>query len=1139
MPADIIPTLKLPQNIKETINWGTFTGCADALNIANAAHYANNLLVVLCCDTQMALRLEREIPFFMRDELPVMYFPDWEVLPYDIFSPLAETTSERLRILYALQSLKKGVLILTSSTALQRLAPSKQVLAECFSLNMGDTLSIDSSRIGFEKLGYHNVSNVHEHGEYSVRGSILDLFPMGSKDPYRIELFDNEVESIRTFDTESQRSKDKVNQIQMFPAREFPLNKESIELFRKQFREHFPNTATSNSFYQNVSKNILPGGVENYLPLFVESTECFFDFLSDATLVLHGDVAASCEHYLGEVNTRYEQRKSDIDRPPLAPETLFLNAQEFNQWLNKFPTVATDHKPQTDESTALIDKQKPHDEQPLFNILNAAKHRTLFVAESAGHREAMLLQLNKINVRPKTIESWKAFLESSESPFITVAPIDEGIALEHISLITENQLLGAKVQQRRRRRKSANRELESIINSLAELEIGAPVVHVEHGVGRYIGLKHLVINDIETEFLTLEYANNDKLYVPVSSLELIGRFMGTSAENAPLHRLGSGQWEKARKKALNRARDVAAELLDIHARRAARSGIPLNIESDEYEKFSDTFPFEETPDQENAIEQTLHDQSLAKPMDRVICGDVGFGKTEVAMRAAFTAVENNFQVALLIPTTLLAQQHYQNFSDRFADWPVRVEVLSRFVSNKKQQQIIQDCAEGKVDILIGTHKLLQKSVKYKNLGLVIIDEEQRFGVRHKEYFKSLRSEVDLLTLTATPIPRTLNQAMSGLRDISIIATPPPNRHAIETFVSEWNDGLVQEACQREIRRGGQVFFLHNDIEGMDRIVRELQSLIPEARIQKAHGQMRESELEQIMFDFYHQRFNVLVSTTIIENGIDLPSANTILINRADKLGLSQLHQLRGRVGRSHHRAYAYMLVPPEGLMTNDAKKRIEAIQSSADLGAGFSLSTHDMEIRGAGELLGDSQSGEIQEIGFTMYTELLERSVEALKSGKQPELENIIDTGPEIDLHTSTLIPEDYLPDTHARLVLYKRISGAESNELLRDLQVEMIDRFGLLPDATKHLFACSEIKLLASEIGASKVELGQSKGRLQFSNEPNIDSAKIIELIQTQPQIFQLDGPQKLRFTKKLDTIEEKAEFILELLQFLQVKTS
>ncbi|TAN47511.1 MAG: transcription-repair coupling factor [Methylococcaceae bacterium] len=773
--------------------------------------------------------------------------------------------------------------------------------------------------------------------------------------------------------------------------------------------------------------------------------------------------------------------------------------------------------------------------EALQRFLDQHAGRVLFVAETAGHREALLNNLAKYGLKPKVADSWRQFLSIEHKLCIVVAPMDQGVLLDQpaIAIITETQLSGDKVRQRRRRRRSAERQLENIFRNLEELEIGSPVVHRDHGVGRYLGLQTLEIGGNPGEYLTLEYANQDKIYVPVSSLHLVGRYSGASPETAPLHKLGSDQWEKAKRRALEKIRDVAAELLDIQARRAARARPTYASLGNEYTAFSATFPFEETPDQENAIRDVLADLTSPRPMDRVVCGDVGFGKTEVAMRAAFVAALCGKQVAVLVPTTLLAQQHYQNFRDRFADWPLHIEVLSRFVAAKQQTQILQQVADGKVDILIGTHTLLQKGVEYHNLGLVIIDEEHRFGVRQKEHFKKLRSELDLLTLTATPIPRTLNMALSGLRDISIIASPPANRHPIKTFVSEWNDVLIQEACLREIRRGGQIYFLHNKIETMEKTAESLGKLVPDARIRFAHGQMPERELEQLMLDFYHQRFNLLLCTTIIESGIDVPSANTIIIERADLLGLAQLHQLRGRVGRSHHRAYAYLLTAPPALLTSDATKRLEAIEASGELGAGFMLSSHDLEIRGAGELLGEGQSGNMEEIGFSLYTELLERAVNAIKSGKQPELIDApLESGPEIDLQCPALIPDDYLPDVHVRLVLYKRIAGAANDEELRALQVEMIDRFGLLPAQSKNLFAIAELKLAASKLGIRKIEAGPSGGRILFNAEPDIDPLKIIQLIQTQPKAYKLDGPEKLRFFAPLADGAARLAFIGELLE-------
>ena len=777
----------------------------------------------------------------------------------------------------------------------------------------------------------------------------------------------------------------------------------------------------------------------------------------------------------------------------------------------------------------------------LHEFVKSYRGKILFVAESAGRREALIDRLRQFKIPVKPVDNWQSFLSNDISLAITVAPMDHGLWLQEppLAIITENLLSGEKVQQRRRRRRSASRELENIVNNLNELTIGSPVVHQEHGVGRYLGLHTINVGGIPAEFLALEYAKGDKLYVPVSSLHVIGRYTGVSPENAPLHKLGGDQWTKAKKKAIARIRDVAAELLEIQAKRAVHKGHAFSILDADYVTFADAFPFEETPDQQTAIEAILEDMANPQPMDRVVCGDVGFGKTEVAMRAAFIAVQSGKQVAVLVPTTLLAQQHYQNFRDRFADWPVRVEVMSRFVTPKQQKEISADLEQGKVDIVIGTHKLLSKDLRYKALGLVIIDEEHRFGVTQKEHFKKLRHTLDMLTLTATPIPRTLNMALSGLRDISIIASPPPNRHAIKTFISEWVDAQIKEACQRELKRGGQLFFLHNDVKSMGKMADDLGKLVPEARIAIAHGQMAERELEHIMMDFYHQRFNLLLCSTIIESGIDIPSANTIIINRADKLGLAQLHQLRGRVGRSHHRAYAYFIVPPKALMSSDAVKRLEAVEKSGDLGAGFMLSSHDMEIRGAGELLGDEQSGQIQEIGFTLYTELLERAVNALKSGKVPELDAPMDNGPEVDLQAAALIPEDYLPDIHARLVLYKRIANTETKDDLRELQIEMIDRFGLLPDAAKTLFAVTELKQEAAKLGVKKIDANQGGGRIIFGEKPVLNTEVLIELIQKEAQCYKFDGADKLRIIKPFNDTEQKLEFIGGLLTKLTPKTA
>ncbi|MGD8885206.1 MAG: transcription-repair coupling factor, partial [Gammaproteobacteria bacterium] len=973
-------------------------------------------------------------------------------------------------------------------------------------------------------------------------------FPMGSRVPYRIELFDDEIETIRTFDAENQRSVKKVEQVQLLPAREFPLTQHSIAHFRQSFRAAFEGDPNKSTIYRDISNGMAPPGIEYYLPLFFEHTATVFDYLPDnSILCLVNDAKQATDNFWNEVQERYEQRRYDNQRPILPPSEVFLRSNELFEHFGRYPRIDIQSFKREDQADAYnfdtatlpaitVDARAAQPAQKLVDFVTEFDGKILFAAESTGRRETLveLLQNNGIRVNPT--DSWQSFVAGRDSAAITIAPLEKGLLLEDgsIAVIAEPQIFGEQVLQQRRRRKAKQRDPDLIIKNLVELEEGSPVVHEDHGVGRYLGLQKISAGGVEQEFLTLQYADNDKLYVPVASLHLISRYTGASPEAAPLHKLGSSQWEKAKRKARERVRDVAAELLDIYARREARQGVRYKIEKDPYQAFVSAFPFEETPDQVDAIQGVISDLQSDQPMDRLVCGDVGFGKTEVAMRAAFIAVENGKQVAMLVPTTLLAQQHYENFKDRFADWPVHIESLSRFRTNKDQEKVVKGLKDGTIDIVIGTHKLIQENIKYKQLGLVIIDEEHRFGVRQKERFKALRSEVDLLTLTATPIPRTLNMSLSGMRDLSIIATAPARRLAIKTFVNQWNDVTIQEACRREMRRGGQVFFLHNQVETIDKTARQIQELLPDASVEIAHGQMRERELERVMADFYHQRFNILVCTTIIETGIDVPNANTIVINRADRFGLAQLYQLRGRVGRSHHQAYAYLLVPPRNAMTADAVKRLEAIESMEDLGTGFTLATHDLEIRGSGELLGEEQSGQMQEIGFTMYMELLERAVKALKSGQQPELEKPLDHGAEVDLSTPALIPDDYLADIHTRLIMYKRIANAENEEGLRELQVEMIDRFGLLPDAAKNLFAVTGFKLKATPLGIRKIEVGAEGGRIIFNEQPDIDPMTVINLIQKQPNIYKMDGTNKLRINTPLPDLESRTKFLDQLLQQL-----
>ncbi|MCK4492651.1 MAG: transcription-repair coupling factor [Methylococcales bacterium] len=1140
----------IPRKAKYPLSWRGLEGCADALALAAAIKKEKCLFVVVTEDTHAALRLEQELAFFLENDQPILQFPDWETLPYDVFSPLPEIISERLKTLALLSQTKRGVVILSLATLMHRLAPREHVLAHSFVLALGGDFNLALNCLKLENVGYQRVSNVYQHAEFAVRGSIIDLFPMGSQQPYRIELLDDEIASIRTFDIETQMSLKKVDKIQLLPAREFPVTDESITLFRQQFRQHFQKTSTENTLYIDVSKGIMPSGIEYYLPLFVQQTESFFDYLADSTVfVLPNNFEKLANDFYNEALLRFEQRKYDLERPLLEPQQLFLEADEFLNKTETFKRVILGKLASEDAIETIhfdgkilpvltIDSRAKQAAEKLQTFIQNFSGKILIIAETAGHREALLERLKTEKINCKQVQTWSQFLDNDATVVMLVAPLFSGFFLENpaIAIIPENALSGEKVRQRKRR-KSAVKELENIVNNLNELSIGDPVVHREHGVGRYLGLQSLNVGGIEAEFLSLKYAKGDKIYVPVTALNLIGRYTGMSAEMAPLHKLGSDQWSKAKQKALTKVRDVAAELLDIHAQRALKTGHAFAYDDNEYETFAQGFPFEETPDQQTAIDQILDNMRKDKPMDRVVCGDVGFGKTEVAMRAAFIAVQGGKQVAVLVPTTLLAQQHFQNFRDRFADWPIRVEVASRFVTPKQQKIINADLAAGKVDIIIGTHKLLSKSIQYHQLGLVVIDEEHRFGVRQKEHFKKLRNELDILTLTATPIPRTLNMAMSGLREISIIATPPPNRHPIKTFISEWVDAQIKEACQREIKRGGQVFFLHNDVKTMEKMALTLEALIPEVRIEIAHGQMPERQLERIMLDFYHQRFNLLLCSTIIESGIDLPTANTIIINRADKLGLAQLHQLRGRVGRSHHRAYAYFVVPPKSLMSKDAIKRLEAVEASGELGAGFMLSSHDLEIRGAGELLGDGQSGQIQEIGFTFYTELLEKTVSALKEGKQPELSLALDAGVEVNLQVSTLIPEDYLADVHARLVLYKRIASAETLEDLQQLRIEMIDRFGLFPESVRALFLVSEIKQHAEPLGLKKIEFNQIGGRLVFGQTPNINSENLIILVQSQPQRYQLKGVEQLKILKTFHDLDEKVTFIQHLINDLTLK--
>jgi transcription-repair coupling factor (superfamily II helicase) len=1166
------PTLikpPLPTSAKQRRYWSAPHGAALALALAETGRAYDGIVVAVAHDTHAAHALEAELAVFAGGDLEVLQFPDWETLPYDLFSPHPEIVSQRIATLYRLPTLKRGVLVVPVATLMQRLAPRSYIAGSALVLALKQKLDIASEQRRLEMAGYRNVPQVQEPGDFAVRGALLDIFPMGSVEPYRIELFDDEIDSIRTFDPETQRSDHKVDSVRLLPAREFPLTEESAKAFRNTLRERFPIDPRHCPLYQDIKEGVTPAGIEFYLPLFFERTETLFDHLTGATgalFVLGERVLDAAESFWSHASERYDQRAHDVERPILPPVELYLPPQQLREQLNNELRVDIVAKGSNEHAIDLGTQPAPNlplnhkgDEfaEDLKRFIAAYPGRVLLAADSAGRREALIEQLAIAHLRPTTVASWHDFASPSPSRHsgpskgrndenrdgiasltrfaITVAPLEQGFALTDpaLTVLTERELFGERVQQTRRRKRAA-RDPEAIVRDLAELSIGAPIVHVDHGVGRYQGLLKLDVGGENTEFLAIEYAKGDKLYVPVAQLHLVSRYSGTAPELAPLHALGGDAWERAKKKASEKVRDVAAELLAIYAQREARQGTALSVDREMVEQFAASFPFEETPDQATAIEAVIRDLAAPRPMDRVVCGDVGFGKTEVALRAAFVAATAGKQVAVLVPTTLLAQQHYQNFRDRYADWPIRVEVLSRFKSKKEVTEALAKLATGQVDVMIGTHKLLQSDVKFKDLGLVIIDEEQRFGVRQKEALKKLRAEVDLLTLTATPIPRTLNMAMAGLRDLSLIATPPQHRLAVKTFIGHHDPALIREALQRELARGGQVYFLHNEVETIEKAARDLSELMPEARLRIAHGQMPERELEQVMLDFYRQRFNVLVATTIIESGIDVPSANTIIINRADRFGLGQLHQLRGRVGRSHHRAYAYLIIPDHRSITADAERRLEALASLEELGAGFTLATHDMEIRGAGELLGEEQSGQIEEVGFSLYTEMLDRAVRALKSGKVPDFDLTSEHETEVELHLPALIPDDYLADVNTRLTLYKRIASARNEDELRELQVEMIDRFGLLPDQVKHLFAITTLKLAATPLGIRKLEVGANGGRVIFRPNPAIEPMTVIRLIQSQPRVYALDGQDKLKFKMELASAAERLRAANDLLATL-----
>ncbi|MGV2990119.1 transcription-repair coupling factor [Vibrio sp. E150_011] len=1139
--SSLLP-LNMPSGAGDKKYLGNLLGGSLALAISEHAQAHNSHTLLVVPDPQLAIKLQGEIEQFYPDNVGI--FPDWETLPYDNFSPHQDIISERIAKLYTLPQQSSGITIIPVSTLLQRQTPRDFLLQHTLMVKVGDLFSLQKLRHQLENSGYRQVEQVFGPGEYASRGSILDLYPMGSDAPYRIDFFDDEIDTIRTFDPENQRSVEDINEIRLLPAHEFPTTKEAIEEFRVRWRQQFEARREPESIYSQVSKGIWPAGIEYWQPLFFDHTETLFEYVNDdSQLIMVGDIDASIEHFLNDVAQRYEQRKVDPLRPLLPPAALWQQKDEFYTGLKQHAqlivssdTIDAKAGRKNADISPLPDISVQHQlKEPMAQVRQFTEQyqgQIIFSVESEGRREALIELLHRIKLRPQEHESLASALASKDKFSLIIGQCEYGFAQgKRFALVCESDMLGERVVQRRKKEKRSVNS-DTIIRNLAELKPGQPVVHVDHGIGRYLGLQTLEAGGITTEYVTLEYQNEAKLYVPVASLNLIGRYSGGAEDTAPLNKLGGEAWTKARRKAAERVRDVAAELLDVYAKRELKPGYKFVLDRDQYATFKTGFPFEETDDQAQAINAVLSDMCQAKAMDRLVCGDVGFGKTEVAMRAAFLSTDNNKQVAVLVPTTLLAQQHFENFRDRFANLPIRVEVLSRFKTAKEQKLILEDVKEGKVDILVGTHKLLSSTIKFRDLGLLVVDEEHRFGVRQKEKVKAMRADVDILTLTATPIPRTLNMAMSGMRDLSIIATPPARRLAIKTFVRERDDSVVREAALREIMRGGQVYFLHNQVETIDKVAEDLAKLIPEARITVAHGQMRERELERIMNDFYHQRFNLLVCTTIIETGIDVPTANTIIMDRADNLGLAQLHQLRGRVGRSHHQAYAYLLTPHPKAITKDAIKRLDAIASLEDLGAGFTLATHDLEIRGAGELLGDEQSGQIHSVGFSLYMEMLEQAVEALKEGKEPSLDDLLREQTEVELRIPALLPDDYIPDVNMRLSMYKRIASVADDEELSELKVELIDRFGLLPDAAKHLLAISAMKLRAAQLKVKKLEAHDKGGYIEFYPDADIDPAFLVKLLQAQPHKFAMEGPTKFKFIESLTDRRKRLNFLNNMLE-------
>ena len=1136
----------LPRGCAERISWGGLPEGSEALAIANAAsRYARSTLVV-AAGADRAWQLERSIAFFLRDQddAPAVHsLPDWEVLPYDVFSPDAEITSRRLRILYHLRRGDRMVLVVSVRALMQLLPPREFLDARMLFLFVGDRFRPDLFRQRLSDAGYAHVPNVREPGEFAVRGSLFDLFAMGADAAYRIDLFDDEVADIRKFDPQSQRTTGRVESVEIVPAREFPLDEDTIARFRRAWHERFDVDVRRCPLYREVCEGHASPGVEFYLPLFYEALESLFDYLDQSWLVISDqDTHIAGEQFQLEVKQRYESLRYDTERPVLPPSALFLDVPKLFAHFKAYPEVRIGgprniHVLDTYELPDLrSDAKRAEPARHLLHFLTSAPGmRVLFVAESPGRREVLARFLDRAGIQVESVHSFKEFQASDHAYAVVLGHVERGLASTDFAIIHEDQIFREDGRIRRRRLAKTRRiDPDQVIHNLTELNPGSPVVHITHGVGRYQGLTTLTTEGQTTEFLIIEYAEGAKLYLPVTSLELVSRYTGADGDHAPLHRLGSDHWQKTRRRAAARIRDMAVELLDLYARREIKSGEALPLAPDAMQELAESFPWELTPDQERAIDETLQDLASEKPTDRLVCGDVGFGKTEVALRAAYQTTLAGRQTLVLVPTTLLAQQHFETFRDRFSNLGVTIEAASRLRSPAEIAGLKAQAESGQPDILIGTHVLLGAGWKFNSLGLVIIDEEHRFGVRQKEGLKRLRADINVVSLTATPIPRTLNLALNGIRDLSIIATAPEHRLPVKTFIRRDDRHLVAEAIRREIGRGGQVFYLHNEVRTIEQSALELSKLVPEAHIGIGHGQLHKHELERTMREFAHRQTNLLVCSTIIESGIDIPNANTIVIERADRFGLAELHQLRGRVGRSNRQAYAYLLTPHPKSMTKDAQKRLEAIRDAGELGIGFSLATHDLEIRGTGELLGKDQSGQIESIGYSMYLDMLSRAVDALRSGRVPDLDVPVDLGDEVVLGESALIPDDYLPDVHQRLILYKRIASQPNKPELEDLQGEVRDRYGELPPSLVNLFHVARCKIDARRLGVRTIQFTEQGGRIVFHTSTRVSAEAVIALVRAAPQEFVLRGEVTLGLLKQIESVDARADYLERLLSGL-----